>query len=87
MCLSVIRVLARTGIWQSASATLGDTQGTCALDFALCSAPAPPEEPKGWRYIRVHLTLLGAPPPAPPERELCFSCECANIGAAPMDAV
>ena len=22
--------------------------------------------PPGWRYIRVHLTSLGAPPPAPP---------------------
>ena len=40
MCLSVIRVLAR--IWQSASATRRQTQGTCALDFAGGSAPCTP---------------------------------------------
>ena len=44
----------------------GETQGTCALDFAGGSAPRTPGGAQGVAQARLHLTLQGAPPPAPP---------------------
>ena len=45
----------------------GETQGACALDFAGGSALRTPGSAQGVAQARVHLTLQGSPPPAPPD--------------------
>ena len=64
----VLRVLAR--IWQSASATWGETQGTCALDFAGGSAPRTPGIAQGVVLHSCALDFAGGVAPRPPRGAL-----------------
>ena len=73
----LMRVLAR--IWQSASATWGETQGTCALDFAGGSAPRTPGIAQGVALHSCALDFVGSSAPCTPQGASPSAVASANL--------